>query len=108
MLFGTITHWRAQLQSGAISPAELVEELDKAIAAHDPQIHAYLSRDKETALQAAARADLSLPLGGIPLAIKDNICVLGEPARCASKMLENFVSPYDATAVVRLRAAGAI
>ncbi|MGN0865333.1 MAG: Asp-tRNA(Asn)/Glu-tRNA(Gln) amidotransferase subunit GatA [Akkermansia sp.] len=108
MLFGTIAHWRAQLQSGAISPAELVEELDNSIAAHDPQIHAYLSRNKETALQAAARADLSLPLGGIPLAVKDNICVQGEPARCASKMLENFVSPYDATAIRRLRAAGAI
>ncbi|MGN0836049.1 MAG: Asp-tRNA(Asn)/Glu-tRNA(Gln) amidotransferase subunit GatA [Akkermansia sp.] len=108
MLFGTIAHWRAQLQSGAISPTELVEELDKAIAARDPQIHAYLSRNKEAALQAASAADLSLPLGGIPLAVKDNICVLGEPTRCASKMLENFVSPYDATAVVRLRAAGAI
>ena len=108
MLFGTITHWRAQLQSGAISPVELVEELDNSIAAHDPQIHAYLSRNKEAALQAAAHADLNLPLGGIPIAVKDNICVQGEPTRCASKMLENFVSPYDATAVVRLRAAGAI
>lgn len=108
MLFGTIAHWRAQLQSGAISPTELVEELDNSIAARDPQIHAYLSRNKEAALQAATCADLSLPLGGIPLAIKDNICVQGEPTRCASKMLENFVSPYDATAVTRLRAAGAI
>ena len=108
MLFGTIAHWRAQLQSGAISPAELVEELDKTIAARDPQIHAYLSRDKESALQAAARADLSLPLGGIPIAVKDNICVQGEPTRCASKMLENFISPYDATAIRRLRAAGGI
>lgn len=108
MLFGTIAHWRAQLQSGAISPTELVEELDKTIAARDPQIHAYLSRNKEAALQAATHADLSLPLGGIPLAVKDNICVQGEPTRCASKMLENFVSPYDATAVMRLRAAGAI
>ncbi len=107
-LFGTISHWRRQLTSGAISPSELVEEVARAIAQKNPGINAYLSWDKEAALAAAAQADLSLPLGGIPIAVKDNICIQGEPTRCASRMLENFRSPYDATAVQRLRAAGAI
>ncbi len=108
MSFGSITHWRQQLTSGAISPTELVEEISRAIKQHNPTINAYLSWDKEAALAAAKTADLSQPLGGIPIAIKDNICMKGEPTRCASRMLENFRSPFDATAVTRLRAAGAI
>ncbi len=106
--FGTISHWRQQLVSGAISATELVQEIGRAIEQHNPGINAYLSWNQDAALEAAKHADLSLPLGGIPLAIKDNICMKGEPTRCASRMLENFRSPYDATAVTRLRAAGAI
>ena len=57
----------------------------------------------------AAVADLSLPLGGIPIAIKDNINVLGQPCTCGSRFLaENYRSPYDATVIRKLRAAGAI
>ncbi len=108
MHFGTISHWRQQLTSGAISPTELVEEVSRAMEQHNPGINAYISWDKEAALAAAQSADLSLPLGGIPLAIKDNICMKGELTRCASRMLETFRSPYDATAVTKLRAAGAI
>ena len=104
----TITHWRRQLLAGAISPTELVEELAHSMEQRNPQLNAFISWDKEAALAAAARADLSLPLGGIPIAVKDNICVLGEPTRCASRMLGSFVAPYDATAITRLRKAGAI
>lgn len=108
MLSGTISHWRKQLQNGSISPTELVEEIARSIETRNPATNAYLSWNKEAALAEAAKADLSLPLGGIPVAIKDNICLAGEPTRCASRMLENFVSPYNATAVEKLRAAGAI
>lgn len=108
MLIGTISHWRKQLTSGAISPAELVEEVARTMEQRNPGINAYLSWDKDAALAAAAKADLSLPLGGIPIAVKDNIAMLGQPTRCASRMLESFVSPYDATAVSKLSAAGAI
>lgn len=104
----SVSHWRRQLTAGAITPTELVEELAHAMEQRNPRINAFISWDKEAALAAAARADLSLPLGGIPLAIKDNICVQGAPTRCASRMLSSFVAPYDATAVARLRAAGAI
>ncbi|MBQ9835931.1 MAG: Asp-tRNA(Asn)/Glu-tRNA(Gln) amidotransferase subunit GatA [Akkermansia sp.] len=108
MIPGTISYWRKQLTAGSISPAELVEEISRNIETRNPEVNAYLSWDKEAALAAAAQADLSAPLGGIPIAVKDNICMQGEPTRCASRMLGNFISPYDATAVTRLKQAGAI
>ncbi len=108
MLYGSISHWRNKLKSGEITPTELVQELSKVATDKNPSVNAYISWNTEAALQAAAKADISLPLGGIPIAIKDNICLQGEPTRCASQMLHNFISPYDATAVARLKAAGAI
>ncbi len=108
MLNGTISHWRKQLTGGAISPTQLVQEIARSMEERNPAINAYLSWDTEAALAAAAKADLSKPLGGIPIAVKDNIAMLGQPTRCASRMLENFISPYDATAVTKLTAAGAI
>lgn len=108
MISGTIRHWRQQLTSGVLSPTELVEEVYREAERQNPTLNAYLSLNREAALAEAEKADLSLPLGGIPIAIKDNICLRGEPTRCASKMLHSFVSPYDATAIKKLRAAGAI
>ena len=105
---GTISYWRTKLTSGEISPTELVQELARITEEKNPSINAYISWDTEAALAAAATADVSLPLGGIPVAIKDNICLKGEPTRCASHMLHNFISPYDATAVTKLRKFGAI
>ncbi len=108
MLYGSISHWRKQLTAGQITPTELVQELARFTDAKNPGINAYISYNTDAALAAATKADLSLPLGGIPIAVKDNICMLGEPTRCASKMLHNFVSPYDATAISKLKTAGAI
>jgi len=108
MMTGTISHWKNELNSGRISSVELVKELAARMESRNPEINALISWDTEAALKAAANADLSLPLGGIPLVLKDNINVLGEPTRCASKMLHNFISPYDATTTTRLKAAGAI
>jgi aspartyl-tRNA(Asn)/glutamyl-tRNA(Gln) amidotransferase subunit A len=104
----TITSLRQQLTAGETTPAAILEKLAGDITARDGQTGAYLSHDLESALAEAATADLSLPLGGIPIGIKDNMNVLGQPCTCGSKFLENFISPYDATVIKKLRAAGAI
>ena len=105
----SISSLRKQLLAGETSPAAILQQLAGEIAARDSQTGAYLSHDLETALAEAAKADLSLPLGGIPIALKDNMNVLGQPCTCGSKFLaENYTSPYDATVVQKLRAAGAI
>ena len=99
---------RRLLLEKQVTPVELVEMCAARAEKENPRLNALISWDKERALRAAQQADLSLPLGGLPIAIKDNICIAGEPTRCASRMLDSFVSPYDATAVRRLKAAGAI
>ena len=105
----TLTTLRQQLLAGETTPTAILQQLETAIAARDGVTGAYLSRDLEAALAEAARADLSLPLGGIPIAIKDNMNVLGQPCTCGSRILaENYRSPYDATVIRKLRAAGAI
>jgi aspartyl-tRNA(Asn)/glutamyl-tRNA(Gln) amidotransferase subunit A len=104
----TITQLRKQLAAGEITPTAILENLASEIAARDVKTGAYLTHDLKSALAEAATADLSLPLGGIPIAIKDNINVLGQPCTCASKFLENYIAPYDATVIQKLRAAGAI
>ena len=95
----TITQLRRQLLAGETTPAAILGKLAGEISARDGQTGAYLSHDLESALAEAANADLSLPLGGVPIAIKDNINVLGQPCTCGSKFLENFISPYDATVI---------
>ncbi|MCU0752936.1 MAG: Asp-tRNA(Asn)/Glu-tRNA(Gln) amidotransferase subunit GatA [Akkermansiaceae bacterium] len=105
----SISTLRQQLLAGETTPSAILERLAGDIADHDRKIGAYLCHDLESALAEAAAANLSLPLGGIPIAIKDNINVLGQPCTCGSKFLsENYRSPYDATVIRKLRAAGAI
>jgi aspartyl-tRNA(Asn)/glutamyl-tRNA(Gln) amidotransferase subunit A len=104
----TIASLRRRLVSREISSADIVRSVERAIASRDGAIAAYLHRDAEAALAAAEKADLSAPLGGIPVGIKDVLNVLNQPATCASKILAGYVSPYDATCIARLRAAGAI
>ena len=105
----SIASLRKQLLAGETTPAAVLQQLDGTIADRDRQVGAYLSYDLEAALAEAEKADLSLPLGGIPIALKDNMNVLGQPCTCGSKFLaENYKSPYDATVVKKLRAAGAI
>jgi aspartyl-tRNA(Asn)/glutamyl-tRNA(Gln) amidotransferase subunit A len=96
------------LRSRQISPKEVVTALSQRLEKVDPLVHAYLSHDLERALADADSADVSLPLGGLPISIKDVISVKGHPCGCASKILEGYIAPYDATVVSRLRAAGAI
>ena len=105
----------ARLQQGEITARQLVEAALDRIGSIDGQINAFISVDPEGALaraddidqRRAAGADLG-PLAGIPLALKDVLCVRGGRTTCGSKILEHFIAPYDATAVERLRAADAV
>ncbi|HEX8296444.1 MAG TPA: Asp-tRNA(Asn)/Glu-tRNA(Gln) amidotransferase subunit GatA [Chthoniobacteraceae bacterium] len=104
----SVTDLQAQLRAGNISSSEVFDALEARISSVDPQLHGYLSRDLSSARRAAETVDLTLPLGGVPIAIKDVINVQGEPCTCGSKILENYRAPYDATVIRKLRAAGAI
>ena len=104
----TIAELQPLLRRREISPREVLDLLRARIEEVDGKIDAYLSIDFEAAAKEAEQADVDLPLGGVPIAIKDIISVAGQPCTCASKILRNYRAPYDATVIRRLRAAGAI
>jgi aspartyl-tRNA(Asn)/glutamyl-tRNA(Gln) amidotransferase subunit A len=104
----SIADLQSLLRNREISPREVIEALRARIEAVDGEIAAYLSLDFEAAAREAEKANVDLPLGGVPIAIKDIINVAGEPCTCASKILRGYRAPYDATVVRKLRAAGAI
>jgi len=110
----TIHEAHDQLATGAISALELTEAVLARILAIDNDVKAYLTLTPESALDQALAADARRaagedgPLLGIPLAIKDVLCTEGVPTTAGSRILENFAPPYDATAIARLKAAGAI
>jgi aspartyl-tRNA(Asn)/glutamyl-tRNA(Gln) amidotransferase subunit A len=105
----TISSLRKRLQAGEISAVDIVDDLAAAIAARDAEVGAYLSHDLAAAREAAAVADLSLPLGGIPIALKDNINVTGQPCTCGSRFLASgYTAPYDAGVTERLKRSGAV
>jgi aspartyl-tRNA(Asn)/glutamyl-tRNA(Gln) amidotransferase subunit A len=96
------------LRRREVSPREVLESLRAHISDVEPKIDAYLSIDFEAALKDAEKVDVDLPLGGVPIAIKDIINVIDQPCTCGSKILANYRSMYDATVIRRLKAAGAI
>ena len=103
------------VRAGETSAANAIETaLERATEIED--LHAFLSLREERARREAAEVDRriaagdgsALPLAGVPVAVKDNIAVAGGPTTCGSRLLEPYVSPFDATAIARLREAGAI
>jgi aspartyl-tRNA(Asn)/glutamyl-tRNA(Gln) amidotransferase subunit A len=106
------------LRSGEICSVELTSAILQRIQEVDPRVRAYLAILADTALAQAEAADskrralgdesASLPYLGVPIAIKDVICVSGAPTTCGSKILENFYSPFEATVVDKIRAAGLV
>lgn len=105
----SISELRRMLLAGETTPSAILDDLILSIEKNQNNVGAYISWDIEAAKTAAKNADLSLPLGGIPIAIKDNINTLGAPCTCASKFLvDAYTSPYDATVIQKLKAAGAI
>ena len=105
----TLSQARAALQSGKASPLSLVEDLLSRFEAKNSQIGALISYQAEQARTDAEQADISKPLGGIPIVLKDNINALGQPCTCGSNFLNSgYTAPYDATVTRKLREAGAI
>lgn len=106
---------RRALEEGETSCEALVSSFLKRIEVENPRLNAFISVAAENALAQARALDARLAqgeplpsLGGLVLAVKDVICIKDQRVTCGSRMLENFVSLYDATVIERLRAAGAI
>ncbi len=105
----TIAQLRDAYSQGVLTPADALQSLAKSIDEKDGDIGGYLSHDLDRALADAESVDMSKPLGGVPIAIKDLINAKGHPCAAASKILHGkYTSPYDATVVRKLREAGAI
>jgi aspartyl-tRNA(Asn)/glutamyl-tRNA(Gln) amidotransferase subunit A len=113
----TISGLAGKLAKREVSAREIMKACLDQIERIDGKIHAFISYDAQNALAQADAADREIqggmthqqkPLLGMPIAIKDVLAVKNQPLNCASKILGKFVSPYDATVIVKLRAAGAI
>jgi len=110
----TLTQLAAGLRQRKFSSVELTGACLARIEAHQGALNAFISVTREQALKEAASADCALAAGtggaltGVPIAHKDLFCTQGVRTSCGSRMLDNFISPYDATVVARLRQAGAV
>ena len=110
----TLTQLAAGLRARRYSSVELVHAYLARIEASQGTLNAFISVTRESALREAQAADAALaagtggPLTGVPIAHKDLFCTQGVRTSCGSRMLDNFVSPYDATVVAKLKAAGAV
>ena len=111
----TISAWRQRLQSGEVSSRELVDQHLKRIETSESSLNVYVEVTADRARAVASRIDEARAAGeslgslaGIPLAIKDNLCTQGVRTTCSSRMLEQFVPPYEATVTDRLWKAGGV
>ena len=115
LIFRPATDLAAQLDAGKVTSADLMQAFLARTKSVDGRVKAFNSHDEAGALAAAKAADQRRaagkargPLDGIPVGFKDVIAVEGQPLTCSSRMLADFVSPYDATVTLKLKAAGAI
>jgi aspartyl-tRNA(Asn)/glutamyl-tRNA(Gln) amidotransferase subunit A len=103
-----------KLHAREVSAVELTEAVLTHISETEPKVQAFITPTPELALEMARQAQARLdagernPLLGVPIALKDNLCTRGVRTTCASRILHNFVPPYDATVVRRLREMGAV
>ena len=110
----SIAQLSAMLAAGECTSVDIVHDVLGAIDATDGKVGAYLTLDRESALDQAWAADAARASGrhhamlGIPVAIKDLLNVRGQPCTCSSKILEGYTAPYDATVIAKLREAGAV
>jgi aspartyl-tRNA(Asn)/glutamyl-tRNA(Gln) amidotransferase subunit A len=115
LFFKSIAELGALLEAKTVSSVELTQAVIARTQAVDVRVRAFNSFDEAGALAQAAASDARRaagiargPLEGIPVGLKDVISVAGQPLTASSKMLENFISPYDATVTARLKGAGAV
>lgn len=106
LAFATIAELKAKIETKELSHAQMLDFFIKRFEQYDPQIGAALEIFDQRSVLADARCQGIL--AGIPGVAKDNICQKGRVTSCASKILQNFVSPYDATAIARLKQEGAL
>lgn len=111
----TIESIRAGLREKKFSAVEIAQEALQFAEAENPKTNAYLTLSPERALDAARNVDAKIargedpgPLAGVPVAVKDVILTKGLRSTCGSKLLEKYIPPYDATAVIRLEQAGGV
>lgn len=110
----SISEAREKLDNKEITSSELTKSVFSRIDSVEPKLDAYLTICREEALLSAKEADKRIEAGekggllGIPVSVKDLICTKGVKTTCASKMLENFIPPYDASVVTALKNAGAV
>ena len=111
----TAVELSSRIKAGEIKVREAFQAALDAIKAQEPQVHAFITVDEEGALKRADAVQAQIdagelvgPLAGVPIAVKDNICTKGLKTTCASKILYNFIPPYDAEAVKNLEKAGMV
>jgi aspartyl-tRNA(Asn)/glutamyl-tRNA(Gln) amidotransferase subunit A len=110
----TIHEAHELLKAKKISAVELTKNYLDRIQQVEPKVKAFVTVTADIAMEKARQADAVIaagkmvPMTGIPIAIKDNMCTIGTKTSCSSKMLENFVPPYNATVVEKLNEAGAV
>jgi len=110
----TLSKAQLSITKGEISPVELTDAIFKRIEAVEEKIKAYVTLTKDSATTQAHLTEVNIKKGikgrlqGIPIAIKDNICTEGIRTTCSSKILENFIPPYESTATKRLKTEGYI
>ena len=104
-----------KIKAGEYTAVEAMEAVFERIGEKEQEYHCYITLDRESALNRAKEVqrkieakELTGPLAGVPVAVKDNLCTKGVLTSCASKILENFVPAYSATAVEHLEKAGAV
>lgn len=107
----TLCELQKQFKTGGVTATEIVRAYFLRLSQVEPKVKAFVTQAKEAALIQAEDLDRKLktwrktnPLTGMPIAIKDNICTDGVLTTCSSRMLQNFVPPYDATVIAKLRA----
>jgi len=108
LLAVSIADLQSLLRRREVSAREVIDALRQRVESIDLDVGAYLSLNFDAAVKEAEHANVDLPLGGVPIAIKDIINVTDQPCTCASKILNGYRAPYDATVIQKLRASGAI